>query len=146
MLSHKGPTPPWDFPPSDLKRSKSPILDFRFNNNQEIMKMVSTIARSSSAAKNKPPKKNKLLTPPFHTKPVSKLPSYLFLPFYCHLKSLSSPPLLAWGLGGVHHNLELSLGKLNKHGGGGTTIINSISARAVLHKLYYYCSLVSPYH
>ena len=49
-----------DFPPSDLKMSKSPILDFRFdNNNQEIMKIVSTIARSSSAPKLlKPKKKN----------------------------------------------------------------------------------------
>lgn len=94
MLSQKGPTPLRDFSPSDLKMSKSPILDFRFNNNQEIMKMVSTIARSSSAAKNKPPKKKNLLTPPSHTKPVSKLPSHLFLPFYCQLKSLSSPPLL----------------------------------------------------
>ena len=102
MLSQKGPTPLWDFPPCDLKMSKSPILDFRFNNNQEIMKMVSTIARSSSAAKNKPPKKKKLLTPPSHIKPVSKLPSYLFLPFlfspqksfYSHLKRLPSHSFL----------------------------------------------------
>ena len=51
-----------DFPPSDLKISKSAILDFRFiDNNQEIMKMVSTIARSSSAPKLLRPKKTLLV-------------------------------------------------------------------------------------
>ena len=62
MLSQKGPTPLWDFPPSDLKMSKSPILDFRFdNNNQEILKMFSTIARSSSAPKLLKPKNTLLV-------------------------------------------------------------------------------------
>ena len=62
MLSQKGPTPLWDFPPHDLKMSKSPILDFRFdNNNQEILKMFSTIARSSSAPKLLKPKNTLLV-------------------------------------------------------------------------------------
>ena len=61
MLSQNRPTPLWDFPPCDLKMSKSPILDFIFNNNQEIVKMVSTIARSSSAPKLLRPKKTLLV-------------------------------------------------------------------------------------
>ena len=47
-----------------------------------MLKMASTIARSSSAPKLLKQKKKKLLTPPFYTKPVSKLPSHLFLPFF----------------------------------------------------------------
>ena len=91
MLSQKGPTPLWDFPPSDLKMSKSPILDFRFdNNNQEMLQMFSTIARSFSAPKLLKPKKKKLLTPGSDTKPVSKLPSHLFVLFFGQLESLVS--------------------------------------------------------
>ena len=54
-----------DFRPSDLKISKSAILDFRFiDNNQEILRMFSTTARSSSAPKLLKPKK-KIIDPTF---------------------------------------------------------------------------------
>ena len=88
------------------------------------MKMVSTIARSSSAAKNKPPKKKKFIDPtfPYKTGLKTTLPS--FFTFLLSAQKSEQPPTFAtsgaWGLGRVHHNSDLSLGKLNKHGGGAT--------------------------
>ena len=120
MLSQNRPTPQWDFPPCDLKMSKSPILDFRFNNNQEIVKMVSTIARTSSAAKNKPPKK-KIIDPTFPYKTGLKTALLPFFTFLFSARKSEQPPIFAisaaWGLGGVHHTSELSLGKWKKNGG-----------------------------
>ena len=124
MLSQNRPTPLWDFPPSDLKISKSAILDFRFiDNNQEIMKMVSTIARSSSAPKLLKPKK-KFIDPRFLYKTGLKTTLWPFCTFFILTSKVSAPPTFPTSgrcpLGGVHHNSELSLRKLNKDGRGGT--------------------------
>ena len=71
-----------DFPPSDSKISKSAILDFRFiDNNQENLRMFSTIARSSNAPKLLKPK-NKIIDPTFPYKTGLKTTLTPFCTFF----------------------------------------------------------------
>ena len=71
------------FPPSDLKISKSAILDFRFiDYNQEILRMFLTIARSSSAPKLLKPKKKKIIDPTFPYKTGLKITLTPFCTFF----------------------------------------------------------------